>query len=294
VVRLSPGGTSATVSPSPRDSGYASLAPSAIVSGMTRSPDTPPPVLLAVRDVREEIRAGLGQTSLTVRTLDGVTLQVHAGELVVLRGGVASGASSLLAALSGARRVRTGHRRLARGVQVRRACISSAAFSAIAAAWAQPQPAASNQSQPLARARVVYLFRVRAGAPGRPTAVLAHDSTGRRSAADASVWGVWAESLRAHGGSIVAHVADDRLHDPRPYAPSSRYPHAKAAQNTSPAVHEATAGDRRSYPMSRDASTERPRHRPRGTMRTLTLAAGRIVSADPVTHPTWSHGSGDS
>jgi energy-coupling factor transporter ATP-binding protein EcfA2 len=259
---------------------------------MTPSPFTPPPVLLAVRDVREEIRAGLGQTSLTVRTLDGVTLQVHAGELVVLRGGVASGAPSLLAALSGARRVRTGHRRLARGVQVRRACISNAAFSAIAAAWAQPQSASGNHSQPPVRARVVYLFRVRAGAPSRPTAPRTHDSAGRK-AADPSVWGVWAESLRAHGGSIVAHVADDRLHDPRAYSPS-RYPRAKAAQNTSPAVHEATAGDRRSYPMSREASTELRRHRPRGPMRTLTLAAGRIVSADPVMHPTWSHGSDDS
>lgn len=256
---------------------------------MTSSPVNPPPVLLEVRNVREEIRAGLGQASLTVRTLDGVTLAVHAGELVVLRGGVASGAPSLLNALAGVRRARRGHRRLARGVQIRRACISDAAFAAIAAVWAQPVPARGNDVEFPVRPRVVYIFRVRSPARGRQAGPGGHVfNVG--TVTDTSVWGVWAESLRARGGSIVAHVTNDAAHAARP-----RYPHAAPdTKRTSPAVHEATAGDRRSYQTRRDASTVLPRRHPTGRVRTITLAAGRIVSAGPATHPTWSDGSGDS
>jgi energy-coupling factor transporter ATP-binding protein EcfA2 len=260
-----------------------------MVSAMTSSPVNPPPVLLEVRNVREEIRAGLGQTSLSVRTLDGVTLAVHAGELVVLRGGVASGAPSLLAALAGVRRARSGHRRLARGVQIRRACISDAAFAAIAAVWAQPVAERGNALAFSARPRVVYIFRVRSPERGHQIAAPGHISRGG-TVVDASVWGVWAESLRAGGGSIVAHVTNDRAH-----ATWQRYPHAdRVPKRTSPAVHEATAGDRRSYQTRGEASNVLPRHHPTGRVRMITLAAGRIVSAGPVTHPTWSDRSGDS
>jgi energy-coupling factor transporter ATP-binding protein EcfA2 len=253
---------------------------------MTPSPFTPPPVLLAVRDVREEIRAGLGQTSLTVRTLDGVTLEVHAGELVVLRGGVASGAPSLLAALAGVRRARRGHRRLARGVQVRRAGISDAAFAAIAAAWAQPREARGHELAFPARPRVVYIFRVRSPERGPPPGPRGH-TLNAGTVADTSVWGAWAEALRARGGSIVAHIADDRGHAARP-----TYPRVEpVTKRTSPAVHEATAGDHRAYQTPGKAS--RASTRVHGRVRTITLAAGRIVSAGPATHPTWSERSGD-
>ncbi len=259
------------------------------MSAMTPSPFNLPPVLLEVRNVREEIRAGLGQASLTVRTLDGVTLAVHAGELVVLRGGVASGAPSLLAALAGVRRARSGFRRLARGVQVRRACISDAAFAAIAAAWARPGEARDHELDFPARPRVVYIFRVRSPERGPRAGPYGHTSNSG-TAVDPSVWGVWAESLRSRGGSIVAHVTNNQA-----YAAPPSYPlAAPVPKRTSPAVHEATAGDRRSYQTRGQAANVLSRRHPTGRVRTITLAAGRIVSAGPEMHPTWSDDSDGS
>ena len=106
----------------------------AIVHRMSYSRSTSP-ILLAVRDLREEVRAGFGQSLFAVRPLDGVSLAVRGGELVVLRGGVACGAASLIAHLTGIRAIRSGARIVARGVQVRRGCISERALAALMSGW---------------------------------------------------------------------------------------------------------------------------------------------------------------
>jgi len=236
-------------------------------------PFAAPPVLLAVRDMHEEVRVGLGQASLIVRTLDGVSLAVHAGEMVVLRGGVASGAASLLAVLAGARRhQQRGTRVEAHGVQVRRGGISRSAFDAIASAWSQPRAPDRRIGAP--RVAVVYVFRVRS----EPDARRQSARPDTRTCADPSVWRAWAASLRATGGSVVAYwpLSECEVVDPV-------YEHHDAMPGTrTPAVHEAAAGasgDNRGSP---------------GGVRLLTLAAGRIVSADPATRSSWSDGSGDS
>ncbi len=223
----------------------------AIVFGMTHSASSPrpaPPLLLAVHDLREEVRAGFGQTALVVRTLDGVSLEVRAGELVVLKGGVASGVVSLLGALAGTRRVWSGNRIAARGVQVRRGSISDVAFRALTAAWSARREIAVS---PVLRddTPTVYLFRVRrrecAATPTTPRSLVART--------DEAAWRTWADSLRARGGSVLAHVQAQ----------------ASELNNHAGAVHEATGSE---YAVES-----------RG-VRVLTLAAGRIVNADGAVH----------
>ncbi len=232
-----------------------SVRQGAIVFRMTHSFTSPrpaPPLLLAVHDLREEVRAGFGQTALVVRTLDGVSLEVRAGELVVLRGGVASGVVSLLGALAGTRRVWSGNRIAARGVQVRRGSISEVAFRALTAAWSErPIVAVSPVLRELAP--TVYLFRVRR----RECAATHSSSRSLLARTDEEAWRTWVASLRARGGSVLAHVPTQ----------------ASELDNHAGAVHEATGSE---YAVES------------GGVRVLTLAAGRIVSADGrvrMTHP---------
>lgn len=234
----------------------------AIVCRMTRLPDHSPPVVLSVRDLREEVRAGLGRAALSVRTLDGVSLTVHSGELIVLRGGVASGAASLLNALAGVSRHQSGVRLPASGLRVRRACISARAFAAIDAAWREVLPAPVLAAEPHPSAPLVYVFRVRS-----PRA--AQETRGRDGLADPAAWRAWAHALRAGGGSVVAHVTNHFTVTPHPPA---RY-ESDGVRST--AVHEPFSG-------TRALRIERT-----GGVRTITLAAGRIVSADPAIRP-WS------
>lgn len=196
-------------------------------------------VLLAVREWHEEVRAGLGGATAAVRTLDGVSLAVHAGELVILRGGVASGASTLLSALAGTRAGlpaahRVGHRIAARGVQIRRAAISIDAFRALHAVW--------TASLPIERtSRVIYCFRVRVE---------------RQRPEDDEPWRAWARALRAGGGSVIAHLShDDQLTYPRDRALNSASVFESAVDSGPP---------------------ERTLPRP-GSVHDCTLAGGRIV-----------------
>ena len=230
------------------------VARDAIVHRMSYS-QSPPPVLLAVRDLHEEIRAGFGRSMLTVRTLDGVSLVVRSGELVVLRGAVACGAASLIALLTGTRTVRSGVRIVARGVQIRRGCIGPDALNALMSGWS------ATPVRPLhafvRRTPVVHVFHVRssAGSSRRPPAMVD---------ADQDQWRAWAMSLRAQGGSVIVHVPITGTPSPRP--PIRRYGmHPRSGR--APVVQEAT-------------TTSDARGDSTGGVRVLTLAAGRIVGAD--------------
>ena len=58
--------------------------------------------LLSVVQLRAEVRAGLpGQCAVSVRVLDGVSIRIHAGELLLLQASDPLGPAMLLAALSG-------------------------------------------------------------------------------------------------------------------------------------------------------------------------------------------------
>ena len=209
-----------------------------------------PPILLAVRDVHDEVRAGLGQTALVVRTLDGVSLDVRAGELVVLQGGVASGAVSLLETLAGRRRRLSGTRVVAHGVQVRMGTISPAAFQAIAMAWSPALYA--NEARDSPHRSIVYLFRVR----NRQAAEYAARTTPSLAAFDEVPWQRWAEALRERGGSVLAHVPSlTSVNDPR------RNKHGVGAV-------------REMAPAAADSVPTSP------TLRVLTLRAGRIITDD--------------
>ncbi len=213
------------------------------------------PILVAVHNACEEIVAGLGSALFSVRTLDGLSCDVRAGELLLLVGGVASGATSLLGALYGPPASRARAQRYAiPGVQLRRATIGFGASEAIVAGWSDAQastpiPHSSNAATAAARTPVVYLLRVRAD-----------DSTraGCTGAITTHSWRSWAAALRERGGAIVL---------------------ARANQSSAaPQENEKRTGDRAvpsEISMVRE-SADRGRHQ----MRTITLHAGRIISAD--------------
>ncbi len=220
-------------------------------------PFAEPQVLVSVHDLREEVRAGLGNAHVAVRTLDGVSLTVHAGEFVIVRGGVASGATSLLAALAGRRTLQSGSRIVAPSVQIRRGAIGSDAMEAMRRAWREPAP---REALITSRTPVLYLFRVRGHASLAP----------RNSAVQADRWTAWARSLRVTGGSVLVHTPVALPHSADTRAIDLPGKH-------SPAVFENTAGERQLH--SRPA------------VREFTIAAGRMVSADPATRPMWFRGS---
>lgn len=194
------------------------------------------PVLLEIRNASEVVRAGLGQTALHVRTLDTVSLAVHAGELLIVQGGVASGASTLLSTLAGTRRRVVGTRVAAPHLQILRARISESAFATLIAAWSSAThantPAASTASP------IVYLLRVGASpnprTPVSPPTVSAH------------TWEAWAQALRARGGAIVAHVGH------APSAPRA----AQLALGTPTAMHFAASPHKSPVSVSRRAALE--------------------------------------
>lgn len=213
------------------------------------------PILVAVHNACEQIVAGLGNALLSIRTLDGLSCDVRAGELLLLVGGVASGATSLLGALYGppASRARA-QRSVTPGVQLRRATIPFSASEALVAGWRDARDpslarSASDGSGTNARAPVVYLLRVRPD-----------DST--RAAVTGAItthsWRAWASALQRCGGAIV--IA-------RQSTPAGgTFEHGKRA---------AASGAHSEMTMVREASVA-----DRDLVRTLTLHAGRIVSAD--------------
>ncbi len=226
-------------------------------SGASSAP-TERPILVAVRNACEEIVAGLGSALVRVRTLDGLSFEVRAGELLLLTGGVASGATSLLGALYGppASRARA-QRYVTPGVQLRRATIPFSASEALIAGWRDahdthdalrtaPSPDASSAGS---RPPVVYLLRVR---PDDATRTAATGAITQYS------WREWAGALQRCGGAIVV-------------ARQGRSPGNRAEHGTR-ATDGAAPPD---FSVVRESSD-----RDRSYVRTLTLHAGRIVSAD--------------
>ena len=212
------------------------------------------PVLIAVHNACEEIVAGLGSALFSVRTLDGLSCDVRAGELLLLVGGVASGATSLLAAMHGSpSRVRAA-RHVTAGVQLRRATIPFSASEAIMTGWraAQvepPEPIDGAAAVAEGRAPVVYLLRV------RPDDVTRANSTGVNTTHS---WRAWAAALRARGGAVVLARADN----------ASEHVRGREKRTT----------DRGA--LSEVAMVRETNECGRGWIRTITVHAGRIVSAD--------------
>lgn len=210
------------------------------------------PVLIAVQDACEEIVAGLGSALFSVRTLDGLSCDVRAGELLLLVGGVASGATSLLDALYGppASRARA-QRRVTSGVQLRRATIPFNASEAIIAGWRDAQDSSQSAASPdvsnVTRAPVVYLLRVRPNDPTRDASI---------GGITPHSWRAWSGALKRCGGAVVlARGSERRVGEGEKRATAQR-------------AFQDLAMVRESY------------ERDDVQIRTLTLHAGRIVSAE--------------
>lgn len=146
--------------------------------------------LILVRDLREVVRAGHGNATASVRTLDGVTLAIHSGELVLVDSVVAGGAQALCSALAAPRRGLTGAREVQAGVRIRRGAISHTTRDVIVSTWADAH-ASRLQTDASGAARVVYLLRV------RPARIGEDDATPR------DAWRDWARALRASHGALV-------------------------------------------------------------------------------------------
>ncbi len=171
---------------------------------------TESPVLLSVHNLHEEIVAGAGGATCAVRTLDGLSCHVRVGELVVLQGGVASGANSLLDVFAGLRTRVRGVRQMHPRAQIRRGAISTTAARAIVSAWSNPHrvPAALAAS-----ARRPDSANATSDA-GAPLAFLLRVHT-RRDAVPAlevmAWWRDWAVRVRARNVAVVlaVHLAFD-------------------------------------------------------------------------------------
>ncbi len=238
-------------------------------SGTVREPARR--VLVALENAHEEISAGYGSTVLVVRTLDGLSCSVHTGELLRLSGGVASGVRSLLHAFHGTRSRIQVERRVAAGVQLRRACIPALAERAILAGWSDgaespclrefvPQP------HPHTRGDVVYLLRVRDGDEHGPHSAPRVSPAHERTVVNMHAWRTWAAALKRQGGAIVlaCPVSADSI---------ASSPDASAPVHTS---NKQRATGRGALPSNHRVCE--PHTTPSTAVRTLTLHAGRILS----------------
>ncbi len=213
--------------------------------------------LIIVRDLHEVVDAGYGNATASVRTLDGVSLAIHPGELLLVDSAVAGGAQALCSALAAPRRSLTGDREVRVGVRIRRATISLAARDVIVRTWMEESARRvrfDTDADGQTTARVVYLLRVRAACvgPRAPHGTVTRESATHGSASP-NAWRDWASALRASQGAVV-------LFSTAP-ASGSFHPRATSAGNrTTGAVHEP------------DHST------PRGRVRALRMSAGRVVS----------------
>jgi len=205
-----------------------------------------PPVLLSVHNVYEEVAAGLGRARCIVRTLDGLSCAIRAGELVILQGGIASGASSLLDVFAGLRTHVRGARFVAEKVRVRRGAISADAARAIIAGWSDQCTLPRTQQQ-CAETPVAYLLRVRT-----------RSSTAANMDTRHHAWRAWAATLHQQRGTIVLSVQ----------------------QSVTETRQRADI-----VGALREPTVVRERHRrhsppePHSDMRILTLVAGKIATA---------------
>lgn len=259
------------------------------------------PPLIAIDGVYDEVCAGgVGNTAFVMRTLDGVSLTVRSGELVLLHGGVASGAASLMTLLNGNRTPRRGTRRVATGVQLRHGRISGNAAAGIVHGWLK----GGTDAKPPANGRVVYMLRVRTD---RNAATILSPELADRTAHSADafhVWAAWATALKAQGCSVVLQVGDHPMvsfASRSARVASEPYPLSHRALPDQHAVYEPAAVPphrrSRSQRLERSRFAEvanrairhiQPRPNPDG-FRILTMALGRIVkeevsrdSTDPI------------
>ncbi len=201
------------------------------------------PVLLSVHNMHEEITAGLGHARCSVRTLDGLSCEIRAGELVILQGDIASGASSLLDVFAGLRTRSRGIRHVAEKVRVRRGAISRGAARAIIAGWSV-QHTQTDIQHLRKETPVAYLLRVRTRTRANTSVTSSHHA-----------WRTWAAALRQENCAIVLGV---------------RPPLALVTQRTTQRTTQ------RAEPvMVREPS----RNQSRPNVRVLTLVAGKIVTA---------------
>ena len=218
--------------------------------------------LVAVRGLSETVAAGHGNAMLFVRTLDDVSLDVRAGDLVLLTGRVGEGAASLAGALAGRRRIVHGARELHPGGRVRRGSISGEAQQAIIGGWAA---GSSNRrtNDDDGRSRTAYVLRVR------------HGDARMRGCPDGA-WFGWARALCESGGAIVLWEVAERWRDTAVGAGGGSAVHEARLDASGPyrgmlhrgVLPEAWSGS--------DAAVARDHP---GRLRAARLIAGRLVPA---------------
>ena len=236
------------------------------------------PPILTLHHLREEVRAGCGGAHIVVRTLDDVSLTIHAGELLLVHGGIASGARSLVRTIAGGVHARGHSGSTVCGAHIRRGRITRLAATALCRAWrlsAAPEreteitheqqggrpdtpddPARSTMRPP-----VLYVLRI-VDTP--------HDSHASAPSAYHAFakWSEWVVALRKRGGSVLLHTttAIDFL-GPDMLAPSSTPASLRQPSSNHWRVGEPSNDSRGGY-----AATSAPH----GAVRVLMMHAGRV------------------
>ncbi len=150
--------------------------------------------LVTLGDVHDKIHAGCGNSRLTVRTLDGVTIQIMEGELLIVHGHSSSDGRALKTALAARSRTFCGERWKAEDVEIRSASISPRYCETVERAWREQTRSSSDRAQARqarqARARHVYLLS--------DSQVPASYS----SLTERKCW-EWSIGLRDRGGAVV-------------------------------------------------------------------------------------------
>lgn len=270
--------------------------------------------LLAIHRGRAEARAGSHSASICIRDLDDVSVAVHEGELVVLHGGVASGANALFHILSGARVLQGGVRTVAPHVRIVRATISARAFAAIHESWPHRRHARVGYSKrgrsrptdapPRDAHRDVFLFRVRPSVEHADTTMMDN------------AWRAWAHVVRQRGGAIVACISVPPAREARAVAriradALRRHSHRRHAFDDSEAfarrslashhandesrvvgVHEAALAQPYRFTPAPQSFTPQRAAFAQTSVRHYTLACGKLFSAAPATR-RWSTGHSD-
>jgi hypothetical protein len=262
-------------------------------------------VLVTVDNAQDDLAVGAGSARLAIRTLDRVSVAVRARELLVLRGGVASGARALARVLAGVRTPRAGVRHLAPRVQMRYGCIDQADWLQLRDAWsargiAEPGPARDA----VRHAPVVYVLRVRGVSARDARTANVRTARAARTPVD---WVTWCASVRARGGAVVVQLpwtvdvedserAKDVSERSAPTQPASSIaaPPIRTAREPGAVPyavsHHAPIRLQHAAPHASPVATPRPTRslspvRERTSVRELTFDAGRVVPSAPAPAP---------
>ena len=235
----------------------------------------PDDLLLALDNVSLSTSAGIvGRGFCAVRLLDRVSLAIHAGQLVLLRGGFENGSAALLSVIAGDERIRsrlTGDRMAAPGLVVRSGCIPAAVVAPLVHCWTSADNApfgVRHASVAEARPPSALLYLLRAS------------SAVTRDDLDAQHWVQWCAQLKQRGGTMVIAEKHNALREEERFSLDVSLPsHTRVGD-----VYDSSRVRNRSFFTTTDVQQVRETQRQcrcqRPVVRILQFGFGRLFRED--------------